>query len=68
MKLPSRSSQLRSHPRTADSASGVIGVKELIRNSLTRGPEAAFEEVGWISPRKSACVVEGNPADVHKAG
>ena len=46
MKLPPCNSQLRSHSRTGlDSASGVIGVKELIRNSLTRGPEAALEEV-----------------------
>jgi hypothetical protein len=47
MKLPPCSSQLRSHSRTGhDSASGsgVIGVKELIRNSLTRGPETAFWE------------------------
>ena len=45
MKLPPCNSQLRSHSRTGhDSASGsgVIGVKELIRNSLTRGPETAF--------------------------
>jgi hypothetical protein len=46
MKLPPCNSQLRSHSRTGlDSASGVIGVKELFRNSLTRGPEAALEEV-----------------------
>ena len=47
MKLPPCSSQLRSHSRTGhDSASGsgVIGVKELIRNSLTRGPETARNE------------------------
>jgi len=47
MKPPPCSSQLRSHSRTGhDSAfgSGVIGVKELIRNSLTRGPETAFGE------------------------
>ena len=45
MKFPPCSSQLRSHSRTGhDSASGsgVIVVKELIRNSLTRGPETAF--------------------------
>ena len=43
MKLPPCNSQLRSHSRTGhDSASGVIGVKELIRNSLTRGPETAL--------------------------
>jgi hypothetical protein len=47
MKLPPCSSQLRSHSRTGhDSASGSgdLGVKELIRNSLSRGPETAFWE------------------------
>jgi hypothetical protein len=32
-------------PEQAASGSGVIGVKELIGNSLTRGPETTFEEV-----------------------
>jgi hypothetical protein len=51
MKLPPCSSQLRSHSRTGHesaSGSGVIGVKELILNSLTRGPETAFWETGQV--------------------
>jgi hypothetical protein len=58
MKVPPCSSQLRSHSRTGrDSApgSGVIGVKELIRNSLTRGPETALgdmrPDIGVISQK-----------------
>jgi hypothetical protein len=47
MKLPPCNSQLRSHSRRGhDSASGVIGVKELIRNSSTRGPETTLGELG----------------------
>jgi hypothetical protein len=40
---------MRSHSRTGhDSASGVIGVKEVIRNSLTRAPETAFASTGRL--------------------
>jgi hypothetical protein len=55
MKLPPCSSQLRSHSRTGhDSAfgSGVIGVNELIRNALTRGPETIDligSAPGWMA-------------------
>lgn len=53
MKLPPCNSHPRSHSRTGhDSApgSGVIGVKVLIRNSVTPSPETGFWE---ITPVKS---------------
>ena len=63
MKLPPCNSQLRSHSRTGhDSASGsgVIGVKELIRNSSTRGPETIWEmTIGGITIRKSGWITIG---------